>query len=172
MGSGPQTDKHLPQRPFAGKFTNRWRHFALPSMSLIFLRSSPMMHKECGLFFKQIQQPWQKCNFIHFSYNSGEFLFRAPILQWNIPGSWPVSLSHVILRYKHKTVHVVFPNLHSKSLQGNCQKCVTELETTCINRMCIAMEGGGVYSVHCIQTSQLTLKSRLLRHITLSYNNL
>jgi hypothetical protein len=42
------------------------------------------------------------------SDNSGEFLFRVLILQWNIPGSWPVSLSDVILRYWHKTVHVVF----------------------------------------------------------------
>ncbi len=32
-------DKHLLQRPFAGKFFRR-RHFALPSMSLIFLRVS------------------------------------------------------------------------------------------------------------------------------------
>jgi hypothetical protein len=35
-GSRLQTDKHLPQSPFTGKFV-RWRHFALPSMSLIFL---------------------------------------------------------------------------------------------------------------------------------------
>jgi hypothetical protein len=33
----PQTDKHLPQSPFTGKFF-RWRHFALFSISLIFLR--------------------------------------------------------------------------------------------------------------------------------------
>jgi hypothetical protein len=31
-GSGPQTDKHLPQSPFTGR-----RHFVLPYMSLIFL---------------------------------------------------------------------------------------------------------------------------------------
>ncbi len=35
--SGAQTNKHLPQSPFTGKFF-RWRHFALPSMSFIFLR--------------------------------------------------------------------------------------------------------------------------------------
>jgi hypothetical protein len=37
-GSGPQTDNHLPQSPFTGQFFT-WRHFALPSMSLIFLLS-------------------------------------------------------------------------------------------------------------------------------------
>ncbi len=36
-GSGPKTDKHLPQTPFKGKFF-RWRYFALPSMSLMFPR--------------------------------------------------------------------------------------------------------------------------------------
>ncbi len=36
-GSGLQTDKHLPQSPCTGQFF-RWRHFRLPSMSLIFLR--------------------------------------------------------------------------------------------------------------------------------------
>ncbi len=35
-GSGPQSDKHMPQSSFTGHFF-RWRHFALPSMSLIFL---------------------------------------------------------------------------------------------------------------------------------------
>ncbi len=35
-GSEPQTDNHLPQSPFTGQFF-RWRHFALPSMSLICL---------------------------------------------------------------------------------------------------------------------------------------
>ncbi len=35
-GSGPQTNKHLPQSPFTGPFF-RWRHLALSSMSLIFL---------------------------------------------------------------------------------------------------------------------------------------
>ncbi len=34
---GPQTDKDLPQSPFIGQFL-RWRHFALSSMSHIFLR--------------------------------------------------------------------------------------------------------------------------------------
>ncbi len=33
-GSGPQTDKHLPRRPFTGH-NFRWRHFALHSVSLI-----------------------------------------------------------------------------------------------------------------------------------------
>ncbi len=37
-GSGPQTDKHLSQSLVTGQFFSRWRHFALPSMSLIFLR--------------------------------------------------------------------------------------------------------------------------------------
>jgi hypothetical protein len=37
-GYGPQTDKHLPQNPFTGQFF-RWRHFAMPSTRLIFLRS-------------------------------------------------------------------------------------------------------------------------------------
>jgi hypothetical protein len=36
-GSVPQTDKHLRQNPFICQFF-RWRHFALPSMSLIFQR--------------------------------------------------------------------------------------------------------------------------------------
>jgi hypothetical protein len=46
-GSGPQTDKH---RPFTENFFSWW-HFALPSMSLIFLRycSSPL-----GLLGKQL----------------------------------------------------------------------------------------------------------------------
>jgi hypothetical protein len=34
-GSGPQTYKHLPQSPFTGQFFKL--HFALPSLSLIFL---------------------------------------------------------------------------------------------------------------------------------------
>ncbi len=38
-GSGPQTDKHLPQSPFIGQFF-RGRHFALPSVSFIFLRKA------------------------------------------------------------------------------------------------------------------------------------
>jgi hypothetical protein len=37
QGSGPQTDKHLPQSPFTGQFFCWW-HFALPSMSLFFVR--------------------------------------------------------------------------------------------------------------------------------------
>ncbi len=42
----------------------------------------------------------------------------------------------------------------------NCQKCVTEKQTICGNRMCIATgggEGGEVHSEQCIQASQLTL---------------
>ncbi len=35
--SGPQTEIHLPQSSFTGQFF-RWRHFALPSTGLIFLR--------------------------------------------------------------------------------------------------------------------------------------
>jgi hypothetical protein len=37
-GSGPQADKHIPQSPLTDQFF-RWRHFALPSLSLIFLPS-------------------------------------------------------------------------------------------------------------------------------------
>ncbi len=40
-GSGPQTDKYLPQSPFTGKKFVRRRHFALLYMSLIFLRIFP-----------------------------------------------------------------------------------------------------------------------------------
>jgi hypothetical protein len=53
-GSGPQTDKHLPQSPFTGHFIRR-RHFALPSMSLIVLcsmvsnRLQCMVHTICSL---------------------------------------------------------------------------------------------------------------------------
>ncbi len=36
------TDKHLPQSPFTGQFF-RWRHFALSSISLFFLRRFPYM---------------------------------------------------------------------------------------------------------------------------------
>jgi hypothetical protein len=39
-GSGPQTYKHLPQSHFTVQ-SLRWRPFALPSMSLIFLRFHP-----------------------------------------------------------------------------------------------------------------------------------
>ena len=35
-GFRPQTDKHLPQSPFTGNFFKR--HFALPSIRLVFLR--------------------------------------------------------------------------------------------------------------------------------------
>ncbi len=42
FGSGPQTEKHLPQSSFTGQFF-RWRHFALSSLNLIFLRSGPSM---------------------------------------------------------------------------------------------------------------------------------
>jgi hypothetical protein len=42
QGRRPQTDKHLPQNPFTGKFF-RWRHFALLSMSLIVLREQPSL---------------------------------------------------------------------------------------------------------------------------------
>ncbi len=38
-GSKPQTAKHLPRSPFTGHFL-KYHHFALPSMSLIFLRIS------------------------------------------------------------------------------------------------------------------------------------
>jgi hypothetical protein len=38
-GSGPQTAKHLPRSPFTGHFF-LFQHFALPSMSIIFLRIS------------------------------------------------------------------------------------------------------------------------------------
>ncbi len=37
MGFWPQTDIYLPQSPFTGQFF-RWRHFALLSMNLVFLR--------------------------------------------------------------------------------------------------------------------------------------
>ncbi len=39
--------RHLRKVPLQ---VNRWRYFALPSLCLIFLQCSPMMHKECGLF--------------------------------------------------------------------------------------------------------------------------
>jgi|LakMenEpi03Aug12_release.lakeMendotaPanAssembly.Ray.scaffolds.fasta_scaffold708868_1 hypothetical protein len=39
-GEGPQAEKHLRQSPFSGQFF-RWRHLALLSVSLIFLRSLP-----------------------------------------------------------------------------------------------------------------------------------
>ncbi len=57
-GYGPQTDKHLPQSPFTCKFF-RWRHFPLPSMSLIFqlalctrgdtnyIRTATPLNKKC-----------------------------------------------------------------------------------------------------------------------------
>jgi hypothetical protein len=38
--------------------------------------------------------------------------------------------------------------VHGKSCLGNSQKCVAELETICINRMCVAMGGGGGHSVN------------------------
>ncbi len=38
-GSGPQKDKHLPQSPFTSHFF-RFRHFALSSLILIFLRKA------------------------------------------------------------------------------------------------------------------------------------
>ncbi len=38
---GLRTDKHLPRSPLTGQFF-RWRHFALPSMNLIFLRLNTM----------------------------------------------------------------------------------------------------------------------------------
>ncbi len=38
------SDKHMPQSLFTGQYFLRWRHFALPSMSLIFLRM-PAIHK-------------------------------------------------------------------------------------------------------------------------------
>ncbi len=44
-GSGPQTDKHLPQSAFTGHFL-RGRHFALPSLSLISLRHSPFQRSQ------------------------------------------------------------------------------------------------------------------------------
>jgi hypothetical protein len=47
-GSGPQTDKHLPQSPFTGHFF-RWRHCALPSMSLIFLRGTASQNSDDDL---------------------------------------------------------------------------------------------------------------------------
>ncbi len=40
-GRGPQTDEQLTQNPFPGHFL-RWRHFALPSMSLIFPLKLPL----------------------------------------------------------------------------------------------------------------------------------
>jgi hypothetical protein len=43
-GSGPQTDKHLPQSPFTGRFL-LMTHFALSSMSLIFLRLAVSKNK-------------------------------------------------------------------------------------------------------------------------------
>ncbi len=39
--SEPYTDKNLQQSPFTGKFFFRWRNFAMPSMSLIFLLNTP-----------------------------------------------------------------------------------------------------------------------------------
>jgi hypothetical protein len=51
-GSGPQTDKHQPQSPFTGQFF-RWRHFALPIMSLIFLRKNHILCYANHLSFLQ-----------------------------------------------------------------------------------------------------------------------
>ncbi len=47
-GSGPQTDKHLPQSPFTGQFFI-WRHFASPSMSLSTLM--PLSHSGFKLYW-------------------------------------------------------------------------------------------------------------------------
>jgi hypothetical protein len=47
-GSGPQTDKHLPQSPFTGYF---FRHFVFPSLSLIFLRCT-CKRNECSIVLR------------------------------------------------------------------------------------------------------------------------
>ncbi len=60
-GSGPQTVKHLPQSPFTGQFF-RWRHFALPSMSLIFLYDSfkAGLRTGCASFINCLSWLWLK----------------------------------------------------------------------------------------------------------------
>jgi hypothetical protein len=50
MGSGPQTDKHLSQNPFAGHFF-RWRHFALPSTSSTPRNRSLSVYSNLSLIF-------------------------------------------------------------------------------------------------------------------------
>jgi hypothetical protein len=55
---GPQTDKHLPQSTFTGKLF-KWRHFALLSISLIFLR--------LFLCFRTYLALWLL--FFHFSFD-------------------------------------------------------------------------------------------------------
>ncbi len=50
-GSGPQTDKYLQQSPFQVNFFI-WRHFSLPSLSLIFLRSECIHCVQCTILYR------------------------------------------------------------------------------------------------------------------------
>jgi hypothetical protein len=70
-GSGPQTDKHLPQSPFSGHFI-RW-HFALPSMSLIVLCSMVSNRLQCIVHTICSLSCAQYLNFL-FSYFIGVYL--------------------------------------------------------------------------------------------------
>ncbi len=64
-GSGPQTDKHLPESPFTGQFFIWW-HYALSSMSLIFLRRYSICY-------------WREWVFVYVQYVQIENLFM-PII--------------------------------------------------------------------------------------------
>jgi hypothetical protein len=65
-GSGPQADKHLPQSLFTGQFF-RWRHFALHSVSLIFLRLYCNLY--CILYWLPLTSFPLDSSIISFSYS-------------------------------------------------------------------------------------------------------
>jgi hypothetical protein len=75
-------------------------------------------------------------------------------------------------------VHGAHGKIIPCTVKVNSQKCGTELETIFVNRMCtvIAIMGRGEgrrFTVYNVYTkSQLTLESRLLRHITFSNNKI
>jgi hypothetical protein len=85
-GSGPQTDKILPQSPFTCQFF-RWRHYALP-MGLIFLQCTWTRENGLLVFIPQIMA----LRGASPAYNRSSH-FTTSVQCYHLCSLWPTSVS-------------------------------------------------------------------------------